>query len=46
MKQEKLKYTKPQIEVVQLEIEDILTISKNYNDIPEEPGIDLPIDQF
>lgn len=44
MKQEKPKYSEPQIEIIQFETEDILTTSGNYNDVPEEPGIDLPID--
>ena len=46
MKQEKPKYLKPQIEIVQFETEDVLTTSGNYNVVPEKPGIDLPIDPF
>ena len=44
MNQEKLKYFEPQIKIVRLKTEDIITISGNHNDIPENPGIELPVD--
>lgn len=46
MKQEKPKYLKPQIEIIQFETQDVLTTSGSYNVVPKEPGIDLPIDPF
>ena len=44
MQQEKPKYLEPQIEIVRFETEDVITTSGTYNSVPEEPGIDLPID--
>ena len=41
MKLEKMKYVEPQIEIIQLETEDIITES-----VPKEPGIELPVDTW
>lgn len=46
MKQKRIKFLKSQIEIVEFEAEDVLTASGNFNEVPEEPGIDLPIDNF
>ena len=46
MNQEKSKYSEPQIKIVLRKAEDVLTTSVSHNDIPEEWGIDLPIDPF
>ncbi len=46
MKQKRIKFLKSQIEIVEFEAEDVLTASGDYEFNPEEPGIDLPIDNF
>lgn len=46
MNQKKSKYLKPQIEIAQIETEDVLTASVEDIEVPEEPGINLPVDQF
>lgn len=47
-KKEKAKqnYEHPIIKSIRFKIGDVLATSGNFNVVPEEPGIDLPIDPF
>ena len=43
MKQNKIKYAKPQFEIIRFEAADVLRTSEG-NFKPNEPGINLPMD--